>query len=610
MLADGEIDRVADAADIVQIIGEFVRLKRTGRVYRGPCPFHQGTNANFSVVPGGGYKCFVCGETGSVFTFVQKRLGLGFVDAVKYVAGKSGIEVRETRAAEREGPDWREPYWELMASAVSYFQETLWESEAGRAARAYLESRHVTRELADRFSLGMAPQALGLMRGHLNTLGFDDARQIEAGLLVVREEGSEPRPRFRSRLMFPIFDAQGHPIGFGGRAMEAAVEPKYLNSPETKLFSKGKVLYGYHWAKSAIRRAEAVILVEGYFDLLRLVSAGVEHVVAPLGTALTTEQAALIARSAKQAFLLYDSDMPGQKASYRAGDELLRHGVSVRVVTLPEGEDPDTFVDTHGKAALEAQLEAAMDVFDRKVQRLERGGWFADLHKRRRAIDHLLPTIRATTDPLMRELYLARASEVSGVARAVLEREVARGTGSGGVREARAAPAAPPAEPRTPPPVRESRRPAFPARLDPIERDLVSGLLRAPHLIERAVEQLDQPALFRDPRLWRIFSALGRVGSEVDIEALGQELDEEETAILNDLIQHAEAIRELEGTVEASVRRIQARGLERQLRDVQRSIAIARPDEQGELLGRKNRLAKELRELGVPRWKVFLRDDD
>src|SRR5688500_6610576 len=331
------------------------------------------------------YYCFVCHEGGDVFSFLQKRLGMDWPSAIRAVAEKSGIEIREVQTR-REGPDPREPIWELNATAGEYFQRTLWDEPAGEAAREYLTSRNVSKDAAQRFALGFAPREIGLVRGYLNTLGYEDDRLLTAGLLVKREEGDEPRPRFRNRLIFPIYDASGRLSGFGGRLIGPG-EPKYLNSAESPTFTKGRLLYGLNWARHAIRRDERLLLVEGYFDVVRLVLAGIESVVAPLGTALTEDQAALIARQTKNVFLLYDSDVAGQKATFRAGDVLLAQGVSVRVVTLPDGEDPDTFVDTHGRAALEKQLDAAVDVFDRKVQILERQGWFADLHRRRRAID-------------------------------------------------------------------------------------------------------------------------------------------------------------------------------------------------------------------------------
>ena len=275
VIPDEVVEQVAQAADIVAIIGEHVRLKKVGSVYRGPCPFHQGTNNNFSVLPKGGYTCFVCGEKGSVFTFVQKRLGLSFVEAVKYVGEKSGIEVREVERR-REGPDPREPLWELERDGRGVVpRRCSGRASTARRARDYLARRNVSRETADRFGLGFAPRELGLMRAYLNGLGFTDDRLLEIGLLVKREEQEEPRPRFRDRLIFPILDAYAHTVGFGGRLLGPG-EPKYLNSAESEVFSKGKLLYNLSNARHAIRRDERVILVEGYFDVVRLVDAGLE----------------------------------------------------------------------------------------------------------------------------------------------------------------------------------------------------------------------------------------------------------------------------------------------------------------------------------------------
>src|SRR6476620_9358574 len=261
------------------------------------------------------------------------------------------------------------------------------------------------------------------MRAYLNTLGFDDARLEEAGLLVTPEGTTEPRPRFRGRLMFPIYDIGGHVAGFGGRLLGPG-EPKYLNSAESPVFTKGKLLYGLNWAKQAARRDERMLVVEGYFDAMRVIGAGVESVVAPMGTALTEDQAKLIRRYTDRVYLLYDSDKAGLKATFRSGDELLRQGAAVQVATLPEGEDPDSFVRAGGARALEAQLASSIDVFERKIQILERGGWFADLRKKRQALDRLLPTLRATSDPLTRDMYLGHASAAAGVTRELLEREL------------------------------------------------------------------------------------------------------------------------------------------------------------------------------------------
>ena len=393
MIPDDIVERVREQADIVSIVGELVKLKRVGNSFRGPCPFHQGKDPNFSVSPRGAYHCFVCHEKGDVFSFVQKRLGLDFVEAVKYVGGKSGVEVKEVSRDKGAGPDPREKFWEINAAAVEFFTRTLWETAEGAAARSYLESRNLTRDMADRFSLGYASRDPEALRSHLATLGFDDDRQRDAGLLHQREGEAQLRPRFRNRLMFPIYDPQGRAIAFGGRIIGTG-EPKYLNSAETAVFVKGGTLYGLNWAKNSIRRDERVLLVEGYFDCLRLHLAGVESAVAPLGTALTEAQAELLRKYTNTVFLLYDSDKAGLKATFRAGDVLLRQGAKVHVVSLPEGEDPDTFVARHGKERLDNELSNAVDVFERKIQILQRGGWFSDLRRKRVALDRLLPTVR------------------------------------------------------------------------------------------------------------------------------------------------------------------------------------------------------------------------
>src|SRR5688500_6291924 len=490
------------------------------------------------------YYCFVCHEGGDVFNFLQKRLGMDWPSAVRAVAEKSGVEIREIDSR-REGPDPREPVWELNATAAEYFQRILWDDELGAPAREYLASRNISRDAATRFGLGFAPREIGLLRGYLNTLGFDDQRLLDAGLLVQREEAEEPRPRFRGRLIFPIYDASNRLSGFGGRLIGPG-EPKYLNSADSPTFTKGRLLYGLNWARSAIRRDERLLLVEGYFDVVRLVLAGVESVVAPLGTALTEDQAAMVARQTKNVFLLYDSDAAGQKATFRAGDVLLAQGVSVRVVTLPEGEDPDTFVDTHGRAALEAHIDAAVDVVDRKVQIRERQGWFADLHRRRRAIDRLLPTIRVTADPLTRDMYIARASEASGVDRAVLAREAGDASRDHRARGGGSPPSPPPDEQQEHVHMGDRRvgggrdvSPGFrtvpKVRLQSAERDLLRAMLAAPNRIESIGERLGADS-FRAPAYREIFEALLRLGESAGPESLAAELSEDTVVVLQMLL--------------------------------------------------------------------------
>ena len=596
MIPDEVVDRVRDEADIVEVIGEFVKLKRVGSSFRGPCPFHHGKHDNFSVLPRGTFMCFVCGEKGNVFTFIQKLHGFDFVESVKWVGNKFGVEVREVTRAQ-EGPDPREQFWELNSAAAEFFRRQLWEDAEGAVARGYLESRDLTREDAERFSLGFAPRDGNPVREHLRTLGFEDERQLAAGILVRRDGSDDLRVRFRHRLMFPIFDLRDHVVGFGGRVLGQG-EPKYLNSAESEVFAKRRLLYGLNWAKQAIRKAERVLLVEGYFDLIRLVLAGVDEVVAPLGTALTEAQGSLLRKYTKNVFLLYDSDVAGQKATFRAGDQLLRNGVSVRVVSLPEGEDPDTFVASEGAEGLEREISHSIDIFDRKIQILQRGGWFADLRRKRQALDKLLPTIRATSDRIMRDLYVTRTSEVAGVSRELLERELGAQPAASEVNE-----------PTEPPPLarparradRRANRRAAGARA---ERELLRVMLHDRRYVELVAERLGAES-FSDETYRMIFSELVALGPEATIGEIAGGFDEDAIEVLEELVAEQGGLDRANEIVQGSVSAIASRGLDARLTDIDREMPLAAPDEKDDLIREKERLLKQMQALGRGRYKSF-----
>jgi DNA primase len=613
MIPDETVERVRESADIVGVIGEYVELKRQGTDYRGPCPFHQGTHRNFSVSPKKAmYYCFVCHEGGDVFNFLTKRLGVDWPTAVKMVAEKSGIEVVETSTRRNaEEKDDREPFWEVNGAAAEYFQRTLWSDDLGHDARAYIEERGVTRELADRVGLGFAPREIGLMRSYLNTLGFDDERLEAAGLLVTPEGATEPRPRFRGRLIFPIYDVSNRVVGFGGRLLGPG-EPKYLNSSESPVFSKGKLLYGLNWAKQAARRDERMLVVEGYFDVMRLIGAGVESVVAPMGTALTEDQAKLIRRYTERVFLLYDSDKAGLKATFRSGDELLRQGAAVQVVTLPDGEDPDSFVRINGARGLEAQLSTSIDVFERKIQLLERGGWFADLRKKRQALDRLLPTLRATSDPLTRDMYLGHASAAAGVTRELLEREINAPRSRNG--KSVASPAAPHDAPargvREPLPpagirVRETDRRRAPSEKEiGAERELVRVLLHRPTYFEQVTERVGEES-FRDTDLRRIFAAMLAHGADAGFDVLAEALDGDAVVAMQDLLEETGGLDHADETVAGSLSAIHERELTRRLEEIDSLMPLADSEQKDVLTLEKMQLAVELRRLGSRRFKGF-----
>jgi DNA primase len=436
------------------------------------------------------------------------------------------------------------------------------------------------------------------MRTALAALGFDDQRQITAGVLIVRDDRPEPRPRFRDRLMFPIYDVAGHPVGFGGRILGEG-EPKYLNSADSEVFSKRKLLYGLNWAKQAIRKAERLVIVEGYFDVIRLMLAGIGEVVAPMGTALTEQQAALIRKYTKTVFLLYDSDQAGLKATFRSGDELLKNGVLPRVITLPEGEDPDTFVAKHGVEGFERAADESVDIFDRKIQILERGGWFADLRRKREALDKLLPTIRLTSDNVLRDLYIARTCEVAGVSREMLTTEL------------RTVPRSHPAEPKEdaapleePVPDRRSGRPDRREQGVRAERELVRVLLHQRRYIEAVAERIGADA-FTDPTYRAIFTELVTRESDVSVVDIASALDEQSTQVLQELMNESGGLDRAEETVEAGINALLSRDIAKRLTELDRLLPLADADQKDDLIREKRRLAIEMQALGRPRWKSF-----
>ncbi len=573
IIPDEVVEQVRDAADLVGIIGEHVELKRSGSDYRGPCPFHGGTHRNFAVVPKKGmFYCFVCHEAGDVFTFFMKKLGMDYPTAVREVARRVGITIPERGPS---GPDPREPLFSAVAAAADWFARQLRDSAEAEIARAYLGGRHVDLETAAVQGLGYAPHGLGFLDA-MKGLGLRDAVMLEAGLLRTREDGTHV-PRFRGRLLFPIHDLRGRVVGFGGRILGDG-EPKYLNSPDTPIFHKGQLLYHLVAAKHAMRKTERAILVEGYFDVLRLALAGIEEVVAPLGTGLTGDQAALLKRHAGHVVLLYDSDDAGLRATFRAGDELLRHGLRVSVATLPDGEDPDTIVQRQGAVVLQQLLHDAVDVFERKIQILERKGFFGTLPGRRRALDRLLPTIRAARDPITRELYLTRASEAAGIRKDVLEREA-----TGDVT----APTAPPLASRLLPPT-------FPATA---EKALVLLLLAGEPWRTKVLDAV-RAADFEFPAYHAVFAAVA--------ENAPERLDETAAQAYEALKAEGIGEREPDGLFVDAVNRIEARRLERLVEDIDRRIPLASEEEKLRLTLEKKRLSAE-RNAKVPKYKITTR---
>ncbi len=582
-IPDEVIEQVRDAADIVGLIGAHVELKRTGADYRGPCPFHGGTHRNFAVIPKKGmYYCFVCHEAGDVFTFLMKKFGMDYPTAVRDVAAKVGITIPDRPSG---GPDPLEPLHEALTVAAEWYARRLREGNDAAEARSYLERRGFPLEELLPLGLGYAPKG-DEFTAAMRRLGFTDERLLEAGLLTQREDGSL-RPRFWGRLLFPIHDLRGRVVGFGGRVLGEG-EPKYLNSGDSSVFHKGRLLYNLHQAKQAIRQTEFAVVVEGYFDALRLVQVGVENVVAPLGTGLTPDQATLLRRFTEQVVLLYDGDPPGMRASFRAADELLRAGLRVSVATLPPGDDPDTLAHKGGADAVRQVLDDAVDVVERKLQLLERKSWLQSVAGRRRALDRLLPTLRAPRDPVTRDLYVGRVAEALGISRGSIESEM---------RMAREVPA-----PRAADAGKAAARPA--ARTVGPERDLLRVMVHQPEWRGRIAEQLADRSVLRQPER-RLFEALAGAGAAPAAE-LAAQLDGDAKGLLEELLGEPPVGMELDPTVESALNSLETRRLRAELDELQRTMAFKSEAEQSDLLRKADTLRRQINKLSpAANWNVI-----
>jgi DNA primase len=467
-----------------------------------------------------------------------------------------------------------------VAAAHDWFSRQLHDHPEAEVARAYVGSRQLSLEQSTELGLGYAPRGAAFAEA-MKTLGVKEEVLLEAGLLRRREDGSLA-PRFHGRLLFPIHDLRGRVVGFGGRILGVG-EPKYLNSPETPIFHKGKLLYHLHAARHAMRKADRAILVEGYFDVIRLALAGIEEVVAPMGTGLTADQAQLLKRHAPQVVLCYDSDDAGLRATFRAGDELLRAGVRVSVATLPEGEDPDTMVQRQGATGLEALLRDAVDVLERKIQILERKRFFETLPGRRRALDRLLPTIRAAGDPITRELYLSRVSEVAHVRKDVLERE-AVGSGHRDLMG-------------PPPPTAPAAGQAMPTLPANAERALLIVMLQSDAWRDRVLEKAD-PEEIEHPVYRAVFEALA--------EGRAEQLDGAAARTYEALRAEGVVDGESDALFERAVNWIEARRLDRELERLEREIPLTSGVEQEALVRDVQRVSAERNKL-FPRYKIASR---
>ncbi|MBW2712260.1 MAG: DNA primase [Deltaproteobacteria bacterium] len=570
---------IRDRTNIVDLIGRYVTLKKAGANHKGLCPFHNEKSPSFNVNSDRQiFHCFGCGEGGDVIGFLMRHENLSFPEAARSLAGELGIEIPENNQASRgESTD---ELFRANEIALNLFRGALRSSSAA-AAREYLKNRGFDGALADRFEMGFAPDSWDSLVKALDKAKISPAQGVRAGLLVERNGGGH-YDRFRGRLMFPIRDVRGRVVGFGGRALGADQEPKYLNTAETPVFHKSSLFYGFPAALEPMRRSERGVVVEGYFDQIAMCRAGIDESVATCGTALTESHASNLRRRTRTVVLLFDGDEPGQKAMEKALTLLLPQGLRVRAVLLPEGDDPDTYLQREGVEALKSLVDAAPPALELIMQRMIGKGCSTPWQKTD-AVNAVVPFLARVSDGVERANYIHRLALMAdtpegGVARAV--RAAEQGKAWDG---AEAMPTNPEKE------TVEARR----------CRELARLLLDAP---EHISVYLTPGTLDLIPGgFWnRFFQAMFNLesqGERIDAQTLSDTLQAEDgKQVLAFLIDRAPELdgAQVVGQIEANLKWLKGRH-SKAMRRVVTARVLANPEPDADLLAEKQRQLEERR---------------
>jgi DNA primase len=579
LIAEETILEVKRSVDITEIVGGYFPLKRAGTSYKALCPFHEEKTPSFNVHPERQtYKCFGCGKGGDAIAFVMSYENVDYPEAIRILAERSGIQVKYKEGAQ-EGIG-REDLYRLQEWAQGVFQEQLRTASEAGAARDFLRRRGVSDETIETFKLGYSMDSWDALLQRARKSRTDDRAMISAGLAIEREGRSGCYDRFRRRVMFPIHDARGRAVGFGARMLREDDHPKFLNSPETALFSKGRGFYGLHLAKETFEQTRTAYIVEGYLDVVVPYQAGVKGLIATLGTALTKEHLKVLRRYVDKVVLVFDSDAAGQKASERGLDLLLSENLDLYVAELPPGMDPDDVVVKQGPDALRACLEKPREIFDFLMASLERKHASGTPAAQARIIEDAADRIALVPDPVKRDLLLHQLALRFGVdERAVKAKAEAKGAD----------------RPEAPAEAAAAR--PLPGRLERQARELLACLLADPEAAKRARAELPAER-FPTEGLRKLaalaYELLDRTGeiSARDWIALLQDGAAMELAaeIVDAGVPKESALRRAEACLEA-LGRADAREESKQVRE---RLKRATPEEETELL-RKVMEAKKRR---------------
>ena len=416
MIADDKVREVAERLSIVEVVSEYVPLRRAGANYTGLCPFHAEKTPSFNVNPAREiFHCFGCGAGGNAFSFIMKIEGLSFPEAVKLMARRTGVEIEERQLSptEKQAQDERRTFQHINELTAVFYRSVLEQRPEGAAAREYLEKRAARGEIAAAYRLGFAPDRSDALVQHLKANSVDLEMAQKLGVVRKNDRGGW-YDQFRNRLMFPIRDGKGNVIAFAGRVLDASL-PKYINSPESPLYHKSAVLFGLDMALPSIRTENAIIIVEGYFDHLALFRAGVRNVVATCGTALTATHTGLIKRHAERVYTLFDSDKAGKNATIRSMELFLEQRIPAYVITLPSGDDPDSFLASNPVEAFRERRDKARPAFEFFVRSLLAQTPPDSVDSKVRIIDELLPRFKKIADPVERDLYEKEICRLLGI---------------------------------------------------------------------------------------------------------------------------------------------------------------------------------------------------
>lgn len=584
-----QVDEVRAAADIVKIVGDYVKLRKSGANMKGLCPFHQEKTPSFMVHPGRQiFHCFGCGVGGDVFKFVMRIENLSFPEALRRVAEKVGVALRETVGDETYDANAREraALLKIHELAAKFYAQQLGATAEGRAARAYLADRGLTDEVVAQFRLGYAPGGGRALTARLAELEFAPEILEKSGLVLRDAESPEGRDRydrFRRRVIFPIHNDSGKVVAFGGRAL-GDDQPKYLNSPETPIYTKSRVLYHLDRAGSAIRKLDYAVLVEGYMDCIAVASAGVENVVASCGTSLTESQIRLLGRYSKRVVVNYDPDSAGMAATERSLALLLEEGFEVKVLALPGGLDPDSFVRQRGATEYRGRLSAAPTYIDYLTERAAAQHDLSKPEGKVAAANAVLPHLARVPSPLLRSELATRVAERLRLDERLLRDELRRAA-SEGRREIRVTAALPPTQ------------------TTPAEKQLLKAFLDSEELADeflpKLIEDGDTAGLVTDGLFRRILSARS-AGEKLELNQIEESLNPEEHRVAYEaLLQSSES--SSRDDVSNCVRALRRRRLERERHVLQSEIQAAERDKDtprlAKLLGDKANLAKELAKL-------------